>query len=159
MVEAALAFLGAYLVRKAGGLLGRAGADADAAFTGRLNGLYDWVKGRFGGVKAAEASLRQLERDPASEDSRLLVADHLERVMESNPTLATELAELVAELKKLQPKGIDLQGWASARDVSGVQAGVDVEGKLEPGAQVKGVASATEEVSGEQSGIRYRPQQ
>lgn len=159
MVEVALQFVGAYLVRKAGGLLGRAGADADEAFTGRLNRLYDWVKGKLTGGKAAEASLRQLELDPASEDSRVVVADHLERVVASDPKLSAELAQLVAELQELQPKGIDLEGWASAKDVSGVQAGVDIEGELQAGDHVLGVASASEEVSGEQSGIRYRPGQ
>jgi hypothetical protein len=157
MIDVTVAFLCAYLIRTAHGLVDRAVSDADAAFTAKLGELYDWVRGRLAGSRSAEASLRMLENRPDGADEQVVLAEQLEYLLANDKQATPYLAQLVRELENLRPVGVDLAGWAHARHVAGSQIGVRVDGTLRAGDHVQGAASA-DEVSGEQYGVVYNPE-
>ena len=160
MIEVAVAYVGAYLGRKALKLAERAGADVDSAIDEKLGQLYDWVKGKLTGKPAGPVSLEVLEETPDGEKQQELVTQQLTEALGSDEAAAQELQALVAELDKLRPPGVTIKGLATAEDLYGTQIGAEVEGPLNPGAHVDGEARATTVHPGGQNiGAKYRPGQ
>jgi hypothetical protein len=157
VVEVAVGFLGAYLLRKAEGVVARAGDEADAAFDRKLAVLYDWTKGKLTGRPYGERSLRLLEKLPEDVDSQDAVGAELAQVVAGAAGAQQELAELIAELERLRPAGLSIRGEATSTEVAegGSQAGVVAEGPLPDGSVVVGTAN-TGTVRGNQAGAVYR---
>jgi hypothetical protein len=161
MIEVAIGFLGAYLSRKASGLLHRAGTDVDNAIDGKLTELYEFVKGRLLRLgRRGERSLERLEEEPEREVARRDVLEDLGAVLGQDAAGTAQLSALIEDLKQLDPDGVHLQGFAKAETVlpGAHNVGVDVEGPLSAGTTAEGTATATT-VEGYQAGVRYRPDQ
>jgi len=103
VIEIAAAYVGAYLGRKALGLVGRAAGDADEAVDAKLGQLYDWVKTRLTGRPSGEVSLTLLEEAPDGEKQQALVADQLGQAIADDEVSTHELQALVEELERLRP--------------------------------------------------------
>jgi hypothetical protein len=160
MIEVAVAYLGAYLGRKALGIVGRAADDADAAIDEKLGQLYDWVKGKLTGRPSGEVSLSMLEDDPEGEKQQALVTDQLGQAVTDDDAATGQLEALVEELDRLRPPGITIRGLARGEDVHGKQVGVKVEGPVAPGTDIAGEAHAkTVHEGGENIGaeVKNRP--
>lgn len=156
MIEAAVAYIGAYLGRK---LLDRVGSDIDDAFEKKLTQLYRWVKAKFTGRPGGEASLTLLEETPDGEQQQALVASQLAKALGGDEAAAGELGALLAELDRIRPPGLVIKGLASADDVHGKQVGVSAEGPLPEGSTLDGTAEAkTLHEGGESIGVHYRSQ-
>jgi hypothetical protein len=163
MLEAAIGFLGAYLARKAGGLAYRAADDVDAAINGKLNQLYELVKGqllRLG--KRGERSLRALEDRPDGDQPRKEVAEDLGEALADRPDDLAQLQMLIEELKQLDPTGVRLRGTARVGSLEdeAISVGLKVEGALQPGDSAEGDSTATS-VKGKAKnvGLSYKPGQ
>jgi hypothetical protein len=143
VIEVAVAYVGAYLGRKALQLAKRAGADTDSAIDEKLGQLYDWVKGKLTGRPSGDVSLSLLEEAPEGKQQQTLVAQQLAEAPRSDEATRRELEALVAELDRLRPPGVTIEGLARAEDLYGEQVGADIEGPLEPGDRVEGEAVAT----------------
>jgi hypothetical protein len=158
VIEIAVAYVGAYLGRKALKLAERAGEDIDSAIDEKLGQLYDWVKGKLTGRPTGEVSLDLLEEAPDGEKQQTLVARQLTQAVGSDEAAERELEALIAELDRLRPTGVTIQGLARAEDLYGEQVGADVEGPLQPGDRVDGTAEVkTLHVGGKNIGAKYRP--
>jgi hypothetical protein len=157
MIEAAVGYIGAYLARKALGLLARAGSDADSLVDEKLTQLYNWVKSKFTGRPTAEVSLDLLEETPDGEKQQALVADQLDQAVADEELAKGELQALVEELDRVRPPGITISGLARGEDVYGKQVGVDIEGSIPEGADIVGEAQAKiVRKGGENIGVRHR---
>jgi hypothetical protein len=143
MIEMAVAYVGAYLGRKALGMLKRAGSDVDAVVDDKLTQLYDWVKAKLTGRPSGEVSLSLLEDAPEGEKQQALVADQLTQAVANDEAAARELQTLIAELDRVRPPGITIRGLARAEDVHGEQVGAEAEGALSEGSTIAGEALAT----------------
>jgi hypothetical protein len=140
MFEIAIAYVGAYLGRK---VLEKVGSDAADAIDTKLKQLYDWVKAKLTHSASGEVSLSLLEEKPEGEKQQALVTGQLAQAVGNDQAAADELRALIAELDRLRPPGITIQGLAHAEDVYGEQVGVKVEGALQEGSTVTGEAKAT----------------
>jgi hypothetical protein len=103
VIEIAVAYLGAYLGRKAIGLVGRAAGDVDEAVDAKLGELYDWVKARLTGRPSGEVSLTMLEEAPEGEKQQALVTDQIDQAIAGDEASTRELQALVDELERLRP--------------------------------------------------------
>jgi hypothetical protein len=158
VIEVAVAYVGAYLARKALRLAKRAGADADSAIDSKLDQLYDWVKGKLTGTASGPVSLSLLEDAPEGDKQQKLVTQQLTEAVGADEAARGELEELVAELDRLRPQGVSIKGLARAEDVYGEQVGADVKGPLAPGDSVEGEAiTTTLHEGGTNIGTRYEP--
>jgi hypothetical protein len=159
MIEVAIGFLGAYLARKAAGLLDQAGSDVDKAVDRRLGDLYEFVKGKLvNRGSRAQRALRILEKSPEDNDSQDQVAEELQAALVDDAPGAENLQTIIEDLNRLDPTGVRLRGTASAETIrrGGRSIGVDVSGRMEPGDSAEGAADA-QTVEGEQAGVRYEP--
>ena len=157
MVETAVSYLVAFLARRAGGLVGRAASDVGSAIDKKLDELYEWVKSKLTGQPTAKLSLELLEESPNGQRQKQLVTDQLTQAVASDNAATDQLSTLVAELDRLRPPGITINGLATAWDVSGTNVGADVEGPLPTGSVVNGTARAnTVRDGGETIGAKYR---
>ena len=160
MIEVAVAYVGAYLGRKALKLAERAGADVDSAIDEKLGQLYDWVRGKLTSQPTGEVSLEVLEEAPGGEKQQKLVTQQLTEALADDAAAAQELEALVAELDKLRPAGVTIEGLATAKDLYDEQVGADIQGPLRPGDRAKGTAIAdTVHEGGKNIGVTYRPGQ
>jgi hypothetical protein len=103
VIEIAVAYLGAYLGRKALGLVGRAAGDVDEAVDAKLGELYDWVKARLTGRPSGEVSLTMLEEAPEGEKQQALVTDQIGQAIAGDEDSTRELQALIEELERLRP--------------------------------------------------------
>jgi hypothetical protein len=143
MIEVAVGYLSAYLLRKAVGLGKRVGSDVDEFVDTKLDELYGWVKARFTGKQTSKISLDLLEQTPEGEEQQALVSDQLGELVASDQEAAGQLQAIVDELESRRPQGVTIRGFAGAEDVHGEQVGVEYEGAPPPGAVLEGKAHAT----------------
>jgi len=155
MIELAVAYVGAYLGRKALGLLDRAGTDVDAVVDEKLGTLYEWVKGKLTGQPSAEMSLSLLEDSPEGEKQQTLVVDQLAQAVAGDEGATAELQALVDELERVRPPGISIRGLARGEDVYGEQIGAEFEGDLPESGEITG-ESVAKDVHGKNVGVRVR---
>jgi hypothetical protein len=154
MIEMAIAYVGAYLGRK---MLDQVSSDVDTALDNKLKQLYQWVKAKLTGRPSGEVSLSLLEEAPEGQKQQVLVADQLAQAVGDDEAATNELQMLIAELDRLRPPGISIQGLARAEDVHGKQVGVKVEGALPEGSTIIGEAAAkTVHKDGENTGAYLR---
>jgi hypothetical protein len=140
MFEVAVAYVGAYLGRKA---LDKIGSDAGDALDKKLRQLYEWTKAKLTGRPSGEVSLSLLSDAPEGEKQQALVTDQLAQAVGNDQAATSELLALIAELDRLRPPGITIEGLARGEDVYGKQAGVVVEGAIPAGSKVIGGSSTT----------------
>lgn len=152
MVETAVAYVAAYLGRKALGVLDD---KVGTAINEKLGELYGWVKDKVSGRPSAELSLGLLEKDPEGEDQQALVVNQLDEALAGDPGKLSALKALVDELDQLRPPGVSIKGLARAEDVYGTQVGVDIEGAPPDSGEIEGTAIA-KRVHGDNIGVRIK---
>jgi hypothetical protein len=159
MIEIAIGYVGAYLARKALGVVDRAGADADRAVDDALGKLYDWVKGKLTGAPNGELSLDMLAEQPEGDNQQRLVTNQLREVIGDDEAANQQLQALVAELERVRPAGLTVTGLARADDVLGRNVGVDAEQGVPEGTGIiSGTAEATNvREGGENVGVVLGP--
>ncbi len=156
MIEMAVAYLGAYFGRKALGVVAQAGSDIDAAIDGKLDQLYNWVKGKLTGQGSGDTSLEMLKEKPEGENQQKLVGEQLTEALAGDAEATAQLQALVDELDKLWPEGVTIRGLAKAEGLHGTQIGADVEGPLPEGSDVHGEAEATTvHKDAQNTGVKY----
>jgi hypothetical protein len=157
MIEIAIGYVGAYLARKALGVLDHAGADVDRAVDDKLGKLYDWVKAKLTGKPTGEVLLNLLAEQPEGDNQQKLVSGQLTEAIGGDETAHQQLQALLDEIEQVRPQGVSIHGLATAQDVYGRQVGVDIAGVV-PEGEVSGAAHAIVLHSGgENVGVRIGP--
>jgi len=157
MIEVAVAYVGAYLGRKALKLGAKAGADIDSEIDAKLGQLYDWVRARLTDRPGGDVSLSLLADAPEGDKQQALVTEQLAEAVAGDDAAGSELQAFVEELDRLRPPGVTIEGLARAEDLYGEQVGVEIEGTLQEGDSVKGESVATTVHEGAKSvGVKYR---
>lgn len=100
---AAVAVLVPYLGQLGGHLAGRVATELTEAVMARLDHLYDRIKARFAGDRAAGRALQRLEERPQDQLRQASLQDMLAEALEADPRFAAELAAMVAEIRTMAP--------------------------------------------------------
>lgn len=100
---AAVALLVPYLGQLGGHLAGRVATELTEAVMVRLDHLYDRIKARFAGDRAAGRALQRLEERPQDQLRQASLQDVLAEALEADPRFAAELAAMVAEIRTMAP--------------------------------------------------------
>lgn len=123
MLEAAAIYISIAIGRK---LLDHAGDDAGDAFDTSLRKLGRWVQEKVAGRRTGKTAIEMIATAPAGEtgaasrdNGRKVLTAVLEEVTADDPTAASELENLVTELKSLTPRGLVIDGDVDVRKVTG----------------------------------------
>jgi hypothetical protein len=100
---AAIALLVPYLGQLGGHLTGRVATELTEAVMARLDRLYDRIKARFAGDRAAGRALQRLEERPEDQLRQASLQDVLAEALEADPRFAAELVAMVAEIRAMAP--------------------------------------------------------
>lgn len=148
MLEAAAIYISIAIGRK---LLDHAGDDVGDAFDASLRKLGRWVREKFAGRPTGKAAIDIIAGAPAGDagnvirdGGRKVLTAALEEVTADNPTAASELEKLVAELKSLTPPGLKIDGHVVAGEVTdSVVIGAEARGPLPSGTEITGRVDVT----------------
>jgi hypothetical protein len=100
---ATVALLVPYLGQLGGHLAGRVATELTEAVMVRLDHLYDRIKARFSGDRAAGRALQRLEERPQDQLRQASLQDVLAEAVEADPRFAAELAEMVGKIQAMAP--------------------------------------------------------
>jgi hypothetical protein len=100
---AAVALLVPYLGQLGGHLAGRVATELTEAVMARLDHLYDRIKARFAGDRAAGRALQRLEERPQDQLRQASLHDVLAEAVEADPRFAAELTEMVGKIQAMAP--------------------------------------------------------
>jgi hypothetical protein len=147
MLEAAALYISIAIGKK---LLDHAGDDAGNAFDASLRKLGRWVRDKVAGRPTAKVAIDMIAEAPAGDDGeatrdsgRKVLTAALEEVT-ADPTAASELEKLVAELKSLTPPGLVIDGHVVAGEVTdSVVIGAEARGPIPSGTEITGHVDVT----------------
>jgi hypothetical protein len=148
MLEAAAIYIGIAIGKK---LLDHVGDDAGDAFDTSLRKLGRWVREKVAVRPTGKAAIDIIAAAPAGDagaairdSGRKVLTAALEEVTADDPAAASELENLVTELKSLTPRGLVIDGHVVVGEVTGgTVIGAKARGPLPSDSKVTGRVDVT----------------